>query len=170
MRIAQTERTHIDRITLNDAPFFLELLNSEPWKKYIGDRGVRDRAAAESYIRDRLLKTYDDHGFGYYLVRRPDGAGIGTCGFLKKPHLNKPDFGFAFLPQFHGRGYARESAAAILEFGVKEFKFTELVAETLPQNHASIGLLKALDFQQAHGTVTPVTGRNTILFRWRAES
>jgi len=52
--IARIERTIIRHISVEDAPFFLELLNFKPWQKY-----------------------------------------IGTCGFLKKPHLQYPDFGFA---------------------------------------------------------------------------
>jgi len=163
--ICETPRTRIHRITTNDAPFFLDLLNSPAWLRYIGNRDIPDVAAAAEYIRSRLLRTYEEHGFGYYLVRLHDGTPIGTCGFLKKPHLENPDFGFAFLPSYQGQGYAQESATAILAYGIREFRFLTLDAETLPENQASIRLLKALSFHELNSNTAPKTTNETVLFR-----
>ena len=38
MIVAETNRLLISKFTLKDAPFFLELVNSPNWIKYIGDR------------------------------------------------------------------------------------------------------------------------------------
>lgn len=168
--IVQTERTVVRRITLDDAPFFHDLLNSEPWLKYIGNRDIPDTSAAENYIHERLFTTYEQHGFGYYLVVLGDGTRIGTCGFLKKPHLQNPDFGFAYLPEFHGRGYAIEAGRAIFDFGIREFDFTTIDAETSLDNEPSIHLLKKLDFKEAEMPDNPNATEPTRLFRWTATS
>ncbi len=117
-----TERTLVDRIALNDGPFFFELMNSPGWLRYIGDRCIADVDAARRVIRDAYLKAYADHGFGYYVIKEStDRIPIGIGGFLKKPGLSNPDFGFAMLPDYQGKGLAREACTAILQFGIRTF-------------------------------------------------
>jgi RimJ/RimL family protein N-acetyltransferase len=100
-----TERLELVHLTLEDAPFILELVNDPAWLRFIGDRGVRTLAQAEAYLQDGPLASYATHGFGLYLVRRKsDGAPLGMCGLLKRPSLPQPDIGFAYLPQFTGQG------------------------------------------------------------------
>lgn len=43
------------------------------------------------------------------------GKPIGACGLLKREALDYPDLGYAFLPEFWGKGYAMEAADAILK-------------------------------------------------------
>lgn len=166
--ITETQRTTIHRVNKRDAEFFRDLLNSPGWIRYIGNRNVPDTAAAEEYIQSRMIRTYEEHGFGYYTVRLRNGTRIGTCGFLKKPHLENPDFGFAFLPAHQGQGYARESASAILEYGIETFDFRTLDAETLPENQPSIRLLKALSFQELDPAANSTSENDTVMFRWQA--
>lgn len=167
MRIAETQRTWIERIELSDAELFFRLLNSPGWKRFVGDRGVPDLPAAEDYLREKMLPVYEQYGFGYYVIRSHDAASLGICGFLKKPHLENPDFGFALLPEFQGRGLAEETARAVLSFGIETFGFTVLDAETHPENQASIHLLKKLEFQAAGTFTKPNTSEESLLFRWR---
>ena len=73
---------------------------------------------------------------------------MGIAGFLKKPHLDNEDFGFAFLPSQVGKGYAYEASVALLDFGQDAFGFTVMDAETATDNDASIALLQKLGFQR----------------------
>ena len=41
MIIAETERLLISKVTIEDAPFFVELMNTPHWLKYIGDRNIK---------------------------------------------------------------------------------------------------------------------------------
>lgn len=80
--IAATERLELVHLTVEDAPFILELVNDPAWLRFIGGRGVRTLAQAEAYLRDGPLASYVANGFGLYLVRRQtDGAQLGMCGF-----------------------------------------------------------------------------------------
>ena len=130
-----------------DAPFLLELLNSPPWLKYIGDRGVRTVADAEEYLRSRIIKSYEEHGFGMFVViLKSMDKPIGSCGLVKRETLPDADLGFAFLPGFEGRGYGFEAATSVLDFTKKTLRKERLLAITLPSNTASVGLLKKLGF------------------------
>ncbi|RKZ13523.1 GNAT family N-acetyltransferase [bacterium] len=167
MTILHTERTVVEVITLADAPFFVALLNSPGWLKFVGDRNVGDVGDAERYLDSGLLQSYRDNGFGYYLVKGAGtGTSIGICGFLKKPNLENPDFGFAFLPDYFGQGLAFESCCAVLEYGIKTFDFELLDAVTVPDNLRSIRLLEKLGFHR-HGVLEADTGGDKLnLFRW----
>ena len=165
--IAETDRTTIHRITLTDAPFVLRLVNSPEWLRYIGDRGVTSEREACDYLERGFLRSYSDYGFGYYAVKTRSDVPIGICGFLKKPELSNPDFGFALLPDFCGQGYAFEACRAVLEFGVREFGFLVLDAVTMPENRRSISLLEKLGFECLDETVASNESR-LLLYRWRA--
>ncbi|HFA49256.1 MAG TPA: N-acetyltransferase [Bacteroidetes bacterium] len=147
MRTIESKRLILRPFTLADAPFLLELLNSPPWLKYIGDRGVRTVADAEEYLRSRIIKSYGEHGFGMFVViLKSMDKPIGSCGLVKRETLPDADLGFAFLPGFEGRGYGFEAATSVLDFTKKTLRKERLLAITLPSNTASVGLLKKLGF------------------------
>ena len=146
--IAATERTVIRKLVMEDAPFLYELMRSEGFLKYIGDRNIHSLADAEHYLQNSFFKVYGERGYGYYLVEDMLGERLGIAGFLKKPHLDNEDFGFAFLPSQVGKGYAYEASVALLDFGQDAFGFTVMDAETATDNDASIALLQKLGFQR----------------------
>lgn len=146
MTFLETERLVLREVTLADAAFILQLINSPKFHKYIADRGVRTVEAAEEYVNDRYLTSYRDHGYGLYAVCLKDGTPIGNCGFVKRPNFEFPDIGFAFLPEFEGRGYGYESALAILEHGRNNLGFTRVMAITSRDNDVSGKLLTKLGF------------------------
>ncbi len=172
MHIATTQRTAVNTLSIDDAPFILELTQTDGWMRFIGDNGFTSVAEAENYISDGFLKTYLVHGFGYYLVSDTQGKPIGIAGFLKKNYLQNPDFGFAFMPEYHGRGYAHEACQAVLDYGVEFFGFEHLDAVTLPINKPSIGLLEKLGFSEAGETDVPSKAgdprpaERVSLYRW----
>lgn len=168
MKLPETDRTIINSITQDDAPFIFELVNSPDWVRFIGDRNVSNVDDACNYLRNGFLQSCADNGFGYYVARlKPDLLPIGIGGFLKKPNLENPDFGFALLPNYFRQGLALEYSRAILAYGIQKFGFRVLDAVTTLDNHRSIRLLEKLDFKE-HGIIKSETGGNDLrLFRWR---
>lgn len=145
--IARTSRLLVRQLSLADAPFILRLLNEPSWIEFIGDKQVHDLAAAKAYLADGPIKMYVEQGIGMYLVTHKDsGESLGLCGLLKRDTLEDVDLGLAFLPQHWGAGYAREAAAAVLDFGRKQLGLQRIVAITLPHNSACIALLERLGF------------------------
>lgn len=133
------------RLTLNDAPFILELLNEPSFLRFIGDRGVRSEQQARQYILKGPIASYDRFGFGLFLVFLKDsGEQIGICGLLKRDTLPDVDIGFALLPAYWGKGYAFESALAVLEYGRGSLGLKRIVAITSPDNASSIKVLEKI--------------------------
>ena len=145
MIVLETDRLVLRRLSTHDAEFILGLLNEPSFLRYIGDRGVRTVEDARSYIAKGPMDSYDRHGFGLLLVsRKEDGVPIGMCGLLRRDALPDVDVGFAFLPAFWGKGYAFESAAAVLSYGREVLGLNRIVAITSPENEGSIRVLTKL--------------------------
>ena len=143
-----TARLSLRKLSPADAPFIVQLLNDPAFVRFIGDRGVRSAGDAEQYILKGPVSSYEQFGFGLYLVELKEGrAPIGICGLLKRPYLDAVDLGFAFLPRFRARGYAFESASAVLAYARKVLGFDRVLAITTPDNDASIALLRRLGFR-----------------------
>jgi [ribosomal protein S5]-alanine N-acetyltransferase len=168
VKILETERLFLSEVTENDAEFMLDLLNQPSFIKYIGDRNVRTITEAKNFIQTRYRKSYQDNGYGLYLVEIKSGtedtladarvsalkskiqnpkSKIGICGFVKRDHFQYADIGFAFLPQFERRGYAFESASAVMKYGQEVLGFTEVLAITTQDNESSGKLLDKLGFK-----------------------
>jgi len=143
--VLQTERLALRRLSPDDAEFILDLLNQPSFLRYIGDKGVRNNEEAINYIQTGPVASYEQHGFGLYLVQlKETGASIGICGLLKRDTLPDVDIGFAFLPAYWSRGYALESAEAVMKYGQEKFGLQRIVAITSLDNESSIKLLEKL--------------------------
>jgi len=146
--VIETRRLTLHRLSVDDADFILELLNEPSFLRYIGDKGVRTREDACRYILAGPMASYDRFGFGLYRVERKDGGEpVGMCGLLKRESLEDVDVGFAFLPRFWSRGFAFESASAVLAHGRQNWGLKRILAITSPDNEASIRLLEKLGFR-----------------------
>lgn len=143
----ETERLIIRKANLMDAPFFLKLLNEESYIKNIRDSLVRSVEAAEKFIQDFYLKSYETNGFGLYVLEcRKSGAPMGVCGLVKRPELSFPDLGFALLNTEVGKGYVQEGSQRILKYSREELKLSELGAITSKDNIRSANTLLKLGF------------------------
>jgi RimJ/RimL family protein N-acetyltransferase len=141
--VLETDRLVLRRLTLNDAPFILQLLNEPSFLRFVGDRGVKDLQSARQYLLKGPIASYEKFGFGLFLVfLKGSGDPIGMCGLLKRDTLPDVDVGFAFLPAHWRKGYAFESASAVLDYGRRAFGLKRIVAITSPDNLASIGVLE----------------------------
>jgi RimJ/RimL family protein N-acetyltransferase len=153
VNVAQTERLRIRWLDAGDSAFILELVNEPLWIRYIGDKGVNTLQDARRYIENGPMAMYERVGFGLYLVELKETAErVGICGLIKRETLKDVDLGFAFLPRFWGRGYAFESAFAVMCHGRKVLDLRRVVAVLSPDNHRSSKLLERLGFR-FEGTV-----------------
>ena len=145
MTLLSTDRLHINKITLKDAPFILALMNDKDWIKNIGDRGIRTIEQAEEYINSKFLKSYEEEDLGFYgVVLIESGEMIGTAGLIDRDGLDHVDIGYGFLPEYRGKGYAFEAAKAIYDYGYEVLALDKIVAIVNPENEGSIQLLHKL--------------------------
>lgn len=145
MTVVETDRLVLRRLSGDDAEFILRLLNEPSFLRFVGDRGVRTLDDARAYIQRGPMDSYDRHGFGLYLVVLKEGlVPIGICGLLKRKALEDVDIGFALLPEYWSKGYAFESACAVLAYARSVVGLTRVVAITTPDNASSIRVLEKL--------------------------
>ncbi|MTE25485.1 GNAT family N-acetyltransferase [Winogradskyella ouciana] len=142
-----TQRLHIRPVTTEDAPFILELMNTPKWIQFIGDRKVRTIEEAENYIIEKVLVQFNKHSYSNNVIlRKDDNVKLGTCGIYHREDREDPDIGFAFLPQYEGKGYAYEAANKLMHVAQQNYGLTELSGYTLEENAASRKLLERLGF------------------------
>jgi RimJ/RimL family protein N-acetyltransferase len=144
MHILDTERLRLRTLCAGDAPFYLEVVNTRGFIEFIGDRGIRTVEAAREAIAGGPVAMQAALGHSLYLVqRKEDGAAIGMCGLIKRETLADVDIGYAYLPQFGGKGYATEAAAGVLAYA-RTIGIRRLLAITSPGNDASNAVLKKI--------------------------
>ena len=149
-----TERLILREFALEDASFIMQLLNTDGWLKYIGDRDIKTEADARTYLT-KIINGYAASGFGFYLVAlRNDQTPIGMSGLIKRDYMDCADIGFAYLPDYEGRGYAYEAAMETLRFAQEGLRHTAVAAITVSYNARSIALIEKLGLAY-HKTIRP---------------
>ena len=162
MTVLETERLSLRQFTVDDAQFIRTLLNEPSFLRYIGDKQVRNLEDARAYILNGPVASYERNGFGLYLVELKESyTPIGMCGFLKRDELPDPDIGFAFLPEFWGKGFAFEAAAAVLADLRQRLRLQRVLAITSLDNEASIKLLERLGLR-FDKVITLAAGREQV--------
>lgn len=139
----KTERLFLRTLSAADARFIFELLNTEGWIKFIGDRNIKNLEDAGQYIQ-KIISNPDVEYRVAVLV--DEQTAIGVISFIKRTYLDHHDIGFAFLPAYAGKGYAFEAASAVLADMLQLEEHHTILATTLADNHSSIQLLKKLGF------------------------
>jgi ribosomal-protein-alanine N-acetyltransferase len=148
MKITETERLIIEEANLSDAPFFLSLLNSPNWIKFIGDRHIKTLEEATKYVQESLIDNYKKNGFGFYKMSlKSTNEPIGAIGFLKREYLEFPDIGYAILPNYENNGYISEAAKAILEYGKNILQLKTIFGFTTEDNLVSQKVLVKIGLQ-----------------------
>jgi len=143
--VLETDRLVLRRLTLNDAPLLVELLNDPAFLTHIGDKGVRNEQDARNYLLKGPIASYERFGFGLFLAfLKHSGDSIGICGLLKRESLADVDVGFAWLPAFRGMGLGCEAAQAVIDHGRDRLGLKRIVAITSPENEPSIRLLEKI--------------------------
>ncbi|WP_316841174.1 GNAT family N-acetyltransferase [Pedobacter gandavensis] len=160
-----TSRFSIDPLTLNDAPFILELLNTPGWKKFIGERNVNDLPDAIAYVQ----KIMDNPSVSYFVVRVHNSkTAVGVLTVIKREYLPFHDTGFAFLPEYNGKGYAYEAASALLKDPEIQAAHPKMLATCLKDNVRSIRLLEKLGMVFDKEIIND--GENLLLFSLKLDA
>ena len=143
-----TERLHLRELTPEDAGYALRQLNEPSFIENIVDRGVRDLEQARAYLLNGPMSGYESNGFGLWaVVEKRSGQIIGMCGLIKRPNLEHADLGYAFLPEYFGRGFAFEACTASIAAASRDFGLPQLLAIVNPDNTPSRRLLEKLGFR-----------------------
>lgn len=145
-KVYHTSRLRLTQISLIDAAFMKELVNTAGWIRFIGERNVHTDEDAVQYVQQIISSKQ----VNYWVVKlHAENIAVGVISFIKRDYLPHHDIGFAFLPAHQQKGYAFEAASAVLKDVLKHTKHPVVLATTLKDNFGSIRLLEKLGFQFA---------------------
>jgi RimJ/RimL family protein N-acetyltransferase len=145
MTSIDTERLILRPFTLDDAAAWLPLISLPAVIRYTGDIPATSVDEARELLRTRPLRDYAVHGYGRMaVIEKSSGRLVGFSGLKYLEDLREVDIGYRFLPDCWGKGYATESASALMEQGRREHGVRRIVGMAHPDNAASIHVLEKL--------------------------
>jgi RimJ/RimL family protein N-acetyltransferase len=163
--ILETDHLRLRQFKVSDGAFVVALVNTPGWLEHIGNRDIHTVEEAQLYLLTGPMTSYDKLGYGLYLVElKESGTPIGMCGLIKREVLSDVDIGFAFLPEYCGKGYAYEAATATLQYAHSRLGISNVVAITNKQNNSSINLLKKLGLVYQKTVKFPDDNEDLLLF------
>ncbi|RLD28448.1 MAG: GNAT family N-acetyltransferase [Bacteroidetes bacterium] len=151
----ETERLILREILPIDVEGMFELDSNPTVHKYIGNKPVKTKQQAVDVIQF-IRKQYKERGIGRFTtVEKFSGDFVGWSGLKlnldKKEELNGRrnfyDIGYRFIPRFWGKGYATESALAVLDYGFNELNIKTIFGAAEVDNMASNIVLQKIGLQ-----------------------
>ncbi len=140
-----TGRLVLRRFTLDDAPGFLPLVSLPDIVRYTGDSPHDSLDSARQALIDRPLHDYVRYGFGRMAcIEKSSGRLVGFCGLKYMDDLGEVDIGYRFLPDCWGKGYATESARAIMDLELPQWGIARVIGLVHPDNAGSARVLEKL--------------------------
>lgn len=98
----------------------------------------------------------------FVIIRTSDQRIVGGCGFKGQPVKGRVEIGYGVSPSCRRQGAAATAVAQLLNFAFSAGA-TEVVAEILPDNQASTGVVEKNGFSRA-GTIADESG--TLVVQW----
>lgn len=143
----ETERLILQPICKNDWELFEELHKSNEVIKYVNDP-FKDSEIKERF-NSRLGKwdKTSNHWLALTILEKETNNKLGITGFYPEwEPYKQAELGFLLLPKYQGKGFGKESTAAVLEYAFNECHFHKVIATVTEGNLPSFALLKNLKF------------------------
>ena len=145
MIFLETNRLHLRNAIPADAATMFDYRNNEICARY-------QRGQTKTYegLVDLIQKRKDDKistesPFLIAVALKDTNEMIGEIVVM--PSVNTFSIGYTISYKYHRQGYAFESLAALMKLLHEWFKEWEFISFTDPKNHASMGLLIKLGYQ-----------------------
>lgn len=148
----ETTRLILRRWEDRDRPVFYEHCSDPRVMEFLGPLQSREETDA---ALDRQNGFIDSHGYCFWAVeRRDDGVLLGFCG-LKPGAEGTPiehgvEIGWRFGFAHWGQGYAREAAAASLDWGWANLPDDTIWSITNSANARSWALMERIGMSRCH--------------------
>ncbi len=116
---------------------------------------VQTRAESDTAI-DRQIAVQGARGYCFWALEdRADGSFLGFCGLKIAPDAipgieGAIEIGWRLRRNAWGHGYAREAAAACIDWGWANLADDRIIAITTPSNVRSWGLMERLGMVRRH--------------------
>ena len=137
----ETERLYLRNWKAGDAEEFERHTNTPAVMRWLG--GVKSPEFIHQVIDERLMGFQEERGFTFWAVeRKEDGALLGFCGLKIADDAGSPvegeyEIGWRLREDAWGQGYAKEAAAASLDYAFATLGAEQVVALTVEGNTPS---------------------------------
>jgi len=138
--------------------------------RFFDARGQWSRSAVEDRLT-KEIKAAKQYGVQYWPVFLLEtDRHVGCCG-LRPYDLPRGiyEIGFHIRSTQWRRGYAREAAAAVIDYAFNKLQARGLFAGHNPNNTASRHLLRQLGFRYTHAEFYAPTGLNHLSYEMKAQ-
>jgi len=140
----ETERLYLREFSIEDVQLLIDLNADEEVTRYTGDGPVKDLEEVKRILTDIIFPQYKNNIGRWAVHLKSSNEFIGWCGLKDIQEDNEVDLGYRFFKKHWGKGYATESAKAVLEYGVNKLKLKNIIARAAKENTASIHVIKKL--------------------------
>ena len=157
----KTKRLTLRPHTLNDFPQYVEFLGS---KRSFFMGGPHDANAAWSWFCNDVA-SWSLYRFGNLVITLTDtGETVGHAGITQGPEFPEPELGWLLFDGQERKGYAREAAAAIRDFGFNNSGLATIVSYIDVEDKRSINVAEKIGATRDLDAETP-HNEPTLVFR-----
>jgi len=111
-------------------------------------------------MKDTIFTAWT-HGFA--MVERATNVAVGSAAFKRPPADGAVEIAYGVDEEYQGRGYAKEAAAALVEFAFSNDGVRVVRAHTLRERSPSTSVLTACGFEFLGEVMDPEDG---LVWRW----
>ncbi|WP_298237683.1 GNAT family N-acetyltransferase [uncultured Algibacter sp.] len=148
----ETERLIMRDLLESDIQGIFELDSNPDVHKYLGNNPIKTLKQAKDSIKFVRSQYKERHIGRFATIEKSSGNFIGWSG-IKLNTGNKEvlgtkrdfyDIGYRFIPRYWGKGYATESAIAVLNFGFNKLNIETMCGAAETGNIASNKILQKI--------------------------
>ena len=145
--VIETSRLVLRELTRADATCVFEAFSDPEVTRFYDVATMTDLEQAR-IVTDKLQRRFPDrNGVRWAIVRRSDGAMVGTCGYpVIVPGAHRGSIGYELVRSAWGSGLASEAVAAIVDFGHRNIGLHRIDALVVTGNTASAHVLRKCGF------------------------
>lgn len=143
-KILETERLYLREFTLDDAQCLIDLNSDPEVTRYTGDGPVKNLETSQKILTDIIFPQYKNKIGRWAVHLKSTDEFIGWCGLKYIAEENEIDLGYRFFKKHWGKGFATESAKAVLEYGTNKMNLKNIIGRAAKDNTGSINVLKKM--------------------------
>jgi ribosomal-protein-alanine N-acetyltransferase len=143
----ETENLVLRNINMSDKAFVYEQFSDSEVCRFLLDAEPFTSMKEAEKLIEWYIKPEPRGQHRWIIVRKADGASLGTCGYHNWNVNDRCcDIGYDLNNRCWGKGYMTEALQGILKFGFENMRLNRIQAFVYPQNIKSVNLLLRLGF------------------------
>ncbi|MDG1334115.1 MAG: GNAT family N-acetyltransferase [Crocinitomicaceae bacterium] len=146
-----SDRLLFRSLTVEDVELWMPFFNSEDYHRFLG-QDISKPADARAHVWiDRQIQRKKDGVYGQLaVIEKSSGKFMGVGGIIHRELYGNDDLEitYSLLPEFWGKGYARELAKHFIDYAKAETDTKSVMSMIHPENEASkkVALANGLTF------------------------